>query len=83
MDPLDIAALGERVKCLYGEDVYKVTLQRALAMATRNTLAPAAHSTQACPDARSGIDSGQTTTLTSEAVLSALQIEFLKLVRPH
>ena len=43
MDPFDVAALGERVKCLYGEDVYKVTLQRALAMATRNTLARAAH----------------------------------------
>ena len=79
---LDVAELGERVKSLYGQDVYKVTLQRALVMATRNTIAVAADTNEACPDARPGIDSVRTA-LTSEAVLSALQTEFLKLVRPH
>jgi hypothetical protein len=79
---LDVAALGERVKSLYGEDVYKVTLQRALVMATRNTIAAAAESNEVSPEARPGIDSIETA-LTSEAVLSALQTEFLRLVRPH
>jgi hypothetical protein len=82
MDPIDVAALGERVKSLYGEDLYKVTLQRALAMATRNTIAPTAETDEACRDVRSGIDSVQTA-VTTEAVLSALHADFLKLIRPH
>ena len=81
MDPFHVAALGERVKSLHGEEVYQVTLQRALAMATRN-IAPPADTGEACPDVCPGFDSVRTT-LTSEAVLSALQTEFLKLVRPH
>jgi hypothetical protein len=35
MGDVDVVALGERVKSLYGEDVYQVTLQRALTLRTR------------------------------------------------
>jgi hypothetical protein len=79
---LDVAALGEQVKALYGEDVYELTLRRALTMATRNTSAAAPDTNAAFRDASSGIDSMQTS-LTTEAVLSALHAEFFKLVRPH
>jgi hypothetical protein len=75
---VDVVALGERVKSLFGEDVYKVTLQRALAIAARNTIAPAAVIGETGPNADS-VPIG----LTTDAVLFALHTEFLKLVRPH
>jgi hypothetical protein len=79
---LEVAELGERVKCLYGQDVYQVTLHRALVMATRNTIASATDTNDARHDVRVGCESVETA-LTTEAVLSALHTEFLKLVRPH
>ncbi len=76
---LDVVTLSEQLKSLYGDDVYNVALQRALAMATRNTIAPARGGNEADTV---GNDSKRAC-LTTEAVLAAVHTEFLRLVRPH
>ena len=79
---LDVAALGEQVKSLYGDEFFQFVLQRGLAMAIRNTLASATYTKDACPESGGGVEAVQKA-LTTEAVVSALRTEFLRLIRPH
>ena len=65
---VDIHVLGEQVKAVHGDDVYIATLQRALAIATRNSV--------------TGVDVSHGP-LTTDAVLHAVRTEFLKLLRPN
>ena len=65
---VDIHVLGEQVKAVHGDDVYIATLQRALAVATRNSV--------------SGVEASHGP-LTTDAVLHAIRTEFLKLLRPN
>ena len=78
---LDIHELGERVKALYGDDVYDATLARALAIATRNSV-PFSNENEPEADAHAGVEFPQDA-LTTDAVVAALRIEFLKLLRPN
>jgi len=79
---LNIHELGERVKSFHGDDVYSTTLQRALAIATRNSV-PVSRSAKAeCPAAPADVEEPQVA-LTTEAVVAALRTEFLKLLRPN
>ena len=82
LSDLDIHELGERVKALYGEDVYDATLARALAIATRNSVPSAADENESGADAPAGVEFPQDA-LTTDAVVAALRTEFLKLLRPN
>ena len=82
LDDLDVTELGERVKTLYGEDVYEATLQRALGTATRTLLASLPLPRRDGPDASAGAGR-RTAELTNDAVVAALRAEFLSLLRPH
>ena len=73
---LDVHELGDRVKALHGDEVYRATLARALAIATRNSVDAAGM--------RSRSRAGEVQrALTSDAVVAALRTEFLKLLRPN
>jgi len=76
LSELDIQELGERVRALHGDDVYKATLARALAVATRNSVG--------AEQARSVPPVGESQgALTDDVVMTALRTEFLKLLRPN
>ena len=75
---LNVHELGDRVKALYGDEVYQATLARALAIATRDSVA----SGESKPDAP-GVAASPHGALTTDAVLAALRTEFLKLLRPN
>jgi hypothetical protein len=82
LSDLDIHELGERVKALYGDDVYDATLARALAIATRNSVPSTADANAPGADAPAEVELPQGA-LTTDAVVAALRIEFLKLLRPN
>jgi len=76
LDALDLNEFGERVRALDGGDVYEATVQRALAIAIRNTVSAAS------PHTAEGAEL-QTQALSTDAVVASLRTEFLKLLRPH
>jgi hypothetical protein len=77
LSDLDVHELGERVKALDGDDVYDATLQRALAIATRNTVPASGEAEDVSPAVSVGPDL-PARALTSDAVVAALRTEFLK-----